>query len=516
MIDFLKKLWAGLMEPGRSMTQKTVRGAVWLAISVGLEQVIILVQTFILWRLLTPEDFGISGIAMVAIVWAQVLTETGFNRFLVQHKTISPELLDTALWFQIARNFLQFTALFALASPIAAWLADKPGMSPDEVAALRLTIRQVLRVFSLKFLFVAFRSPGTQLVIREMNFKRHELFERTYNLLGFAVTITAGFILRSYWAIIVGYLALGFADLVGSYLMYPYRPRFRFRWRYAVQILRYGLHVWLLGILHCAGQTLDEIVLAKLLSTAHFGIYKAMKNLAAKPVGTLWVILQRVTFPAYAKLQHDLERLSRSFVRIVALTATLALPVFAGLAIVAPSLVTFVYRGKANTGISVFILFCAFSACQILNNLHSPLYLGAGKPQLGWIRQVVALLVYAPVLILATQKYGMAGSAAAQVLHGIVLLVSGTILTWRIVGIRLGMLLGALVRPCLATGIMLAALLPIVYTVADTRLRWLFILPAAGVAVYALATLTLNAPALREMRTVAHSLMSDTTEKPPA
>lgn len=503
------------MEPGQSMTQKTVRGTMWLLMSVMSEQGLTLLQTFILWRLLTPEDFGIFGIAMVAVFWAQVLTETGFNRFLVQHKEINKDVLDTAFYFQIVQNFLQMAVLFALAGPVAAWLADKPGMSADEIAALSTTIRQVLQVFCLKFLFVAFRSPGTQLVIREMNFKRHEIFERTYNVLGFLVTVGAGVALRSYWAIIIGQLAMGLADMAGSYLMRPYRPGFRCRWHYAVQILRYGLHVWLLGILHCAGQTLDEVILAKFLSPAKFGIYKAMKNLAAKPVGTLWVILQRVTFPAYAKLQHDLDRLSRSFVRIVALTATFALPVFAGLAIIAPSFIPFFYKGKANAGIPVFILFCAFSACQLLNNLHNPLYLGTGKPALGWIRQAVALIIYAPVLIIMTQKYGMVGSAGTQILRGVILLVLGTLLTWRFVGIRLGMLLGALVRPCLATGIMLAALLPIVYTAEDTHLlRWLFILPAVGAAVYTLATLAVNAPALREMRTVVHNLMADTVKKP--
>ena len=60
-------------------------------------------------------------------------------------------------------------------------------------------------------------------------------------------------------------------------------------------------------------------------------------------------------------------------------------------------------------------------------------------------------------------------------------------------------------------GIMLAAFLPIIYTVADMRLRWFFILPAVGVAVYTLAALVVNAPALRERHTVGHNLLAPRT-----
>lgn len=80
------------------------------------------IRTIILARLLEPSDFGLMGIAMLAIATLEAFSQTGFQTALIQKKENVEEYLDTAWTVSVIRGALLFFILFVLAPAVAAFL----------------------------------------------------------------------------------------------------------------------------------------------------------------------------------------------------------------------------------------------------------------------------------------------------------------------------------------------------------------------------------------------------------
>ena len=68
------------------LLNKAVRGGLWLFSLRVTQQILILVRLVILARLLSPNDFGLMGIALLAMTVIESLTQTGFDVALIQRK----------------------------------------------------------------------------------------------------------------------------------------------------------------------------------------------------------------------------------------------------------------------------------------------------------------------------------------------------------------------------------------------------------------------------------------------
>ena len=72
-----------------TLKQKTIKGISWSLIDRFGNQFIKVIIYVILARLLTPEDFGLIGIMMVTLVFAQVFITGGFGEAFIQKKEVT-------------------------------------------------------------------------------------------------------------------------------------------------------------------------------------------------------------------------------------------------------------------------------------------------------------------------------------------------------------------------------------------------------------------------------------------
>ena len=68
---------------GAPLGEAAVSGVIWQTASFVLGKLLILVSTIILARLLLPRDFGLVGLALVFITYADVVTDLGVAQALV-------------------------------------------------------------------------------------------------------------------------------------------------------------------------------------------------------------------------------------------------------------------------------------------------------------------------------------------------------------------------------------------------------------------------------------------------
>lgn len=210
-----------LLQPGEGLYQRTIRSGFWVFALRITEQLFNIVRLIILARVLAPNDFGLMGIALLALASLETFTQTGFQQALIQKKEDISSYLDTAWIVMLLRNIFLCVILFFTAHYIALFFG-----SPAAAGIIRAIGFSLLLGGSGGI--GGFVNIGIIYFQKELEFNKQFLWRVSGTLADFLVSVATALILRSVWAWVCGLLAGNFVRLIMSYYTHPYRPRLRF------------------------------------------------------------------------------------------------------------------------------------------------------------------------------------------------------------------------------------------------------------------------------------------------
>ena len=90
-------------------------------------------------------------------------------------------------------------------------------------------VTNVIRLLSLRAVVGGFQNIGVVTFRRELRFGREFQFGIVKKSATFVVTLVAAFVLRSYWALVIGQVVGRIVEVGVSYVMSDYRPRLSLR-----------------------------------------------------------------------------------------------------------------------------------------------------------------------------------------------------------------------------------------------------------------------------------------------
>src|SRR3972149_395600 len=121
-----------------SLSRKAISGAFWNMLLRFSNSGFALVRTIILARLIAPADFGLFGIALLALSTLDTFSETGVKQALIQKKEDARIYLDTAWTVQVTRGFLIAVVLFIAAPVIGSFFNSSPAVPLLRVIGLAI------------------------------------------------------------------------------------------------------------------------------------------------------------------------------------------------------------------------------------------------------------------------------------------------------------------------------------------------------------------------------------------
>ena len=243
------------------LSKRVVRGGIWVFAIRITNRGLGFIRTIILARLLAPHDFGLLGIAMLAIATLETFSQTGFQAALIQKKENVESYLDTAWTVSAIRGIVLFLILF-LSAPVIAKFFNSP----------QATL--IIRVIAVSTLLSGFRNIGILFFQKELEFNKQFIYELSAILVDITVAISLAIILRNVWALVWGGLAANFVRLFMSYMLHPYHRRIRFEKEKFQDLFGFGR--WVLGssILVFLITQGDDIFLGKTLGITALGLYQ--------------------------------------------------------------------------------------------------------------------------------------------------------------------------------------------------------------------------------------------------
>jgi lipopolysaccharide exporter len=402
----LKRLFVGFkqtLEPGETLSQRAIRGGAWMLALRVAERLLGLVRTVVLARMLTPDDFGVLGVALLAMSALETLSRTGFDVALIQKKDNIREYLDTAWTIQVIRGLLLAIVLL-IAAPLVARFFD----SPEAIV--------IVRAMAAVELLKGLANTGVIYFQRDLEFSKQFVYQFSSTFANLTVAIIAALLWRNVWALALGLVTGQVVRCTLSFLMHPYRPRLYVNWRKGREIFGFGKWVMATGIVVFCAVNGDDILLGKLLGTAALGLYQMAYLFANLATTEVTHVISRVALPVYSRLQDDPQRLRSAFLKTLQTTLFLSAPVSAGVLLLGPDF-TRVFLGEKWTPMVIGLQILAVSGLiRAIAATGGPLFNAVSRPHLDFWMNLMRVGVMAVTVFPLTKYWGLAGTSLAVLL----------------------------------------------------------------------------------------------------
>lgn len=269
----------------------TIVGTLWTIGGFGTGQILRLVSSLILTRLLYPELFGLMSLVWTVITGLQLFSDVGLDANITRHPNgEDPAFLATVWTIQILRGILLFLCCGAAGFPLAE-VYHEP------------RLLWLLPLVGSTVLIGGFNSPAVYVLRRRLMIWPLVRFDLAGQVVGLVVTASWAYLNPTVIALAAGPLVTAFVQLAISYRLDPgVRAHFAYDREAASEILGFGKWIFLTTIsTFLAGQG-DRFIIGKLFSLHLLGTYGIAITLAEMPRSLMSSISSRVIFPAFAQV----------------------------------------------------------------------------------------------------------------------------------------------------------------------------------------------------------------------
>ena len=460
------------------------------------QQALHLVVFVFLARLLSEADFGLVALAAVFVSFAQLVVDQGLGDALIQRREITRRQVDTAFWVALGTGAV-LTGLGLLLGPAIGGLLGEPALGP------------VLQVLSLTFLLSAFSSIQIALLRRQLAFRSLAMRAIVATIGGGIAGISLALAGFGVWALVAQQVAAAVLSVLLLWRISPWRPGRSFSWPDFRDLFRFGINVVGSDFLSFLSRNLDNLLIGAVLGTVPLGLYAVGYRILAVSQTLLLNVARRITFPAFARLQHDPARLVRAYFRVTRTGAAVILPGYVGLALVAPELTVVLFGERwAEAGLvasTLFLIGPVLSVQAFSNSLLN----AAGHPEVVLRFRLLTTVLNVIGFAIAVW-FGIIAVAAAFVMRGYLLLPLNLRWMRAYAGVPMGPYLRQLVPAATVTVAMASAVL-VIKVLAAGRLTDAGLLAAeiaAGAAAAAASLLLVQRPFLDELMGVARDVVS--------
>lgn len=403
-----------------------------------------LVSTMILFRVLVPDDFGLATLAAAVLGLVDVCTDFGLEAQLVRQDRPAKPDYDLIWTLSILRGVVIAVLLIPLAEP-AAHLLHEPRLA------------EAIRWLAIVPVLDGFRNPGVIDFTRTLDFQQEFRMRTAQKLVSFCATLAMAFVLKTYWALILGVITGRATGLVLTYVMHPMRPRLSLSgWRGVV-----AFSVWVSSnnAITYIGSQADKLILQRRFDLHLVGLYRLAEEMC-NVVLELIIPMEQALYAGFSRLSNDLGSLRRILLSTLGIMALVSLPISVGLMLISEPLLEILFGPKAAGAgrfMEVLVIYGAIRACK---SGVGQVLMALGRPEIETRSTAWTMVVRIAALILALPYLGAMAAPWA--------LVAGaslrSLLLWRAACALLQLawreIIAVIWRPILGVSIM-ALLLPL-------------------------------------------------------
>lgn len=391
--------------PQTPFLRRATRGAVLMFAVRTFEKLLAVARTLVVAHFLSPQDFGVFAIVLVAVSALELINVNGLRAALLQKQDESRRDLDTVWSVLLLQNCVNAALLLVVAEPLARFFHE------PAVAAL-------IRAYSIVLLLEALVSIGTVHFEKRLLLQKQFALVTSGALVDFMVAVSVAAAFRTVWALVAGAVLGKASRLLASYMLQEFRPRVRIKKDSFRQLYRFAGWMWVSTALWFVLLQADHIYVGRILGIAALGIYTVAFSLSSITRSDLPTVLQRVMLPGLAGGQTDPTELRNGYLKLLRGTALCILPISVYLATLAPDIVAAVLDRRWAWVAPVLTVLALLGALHVLLANAGALLRAAGKQKQAVLSEAIFLAVAAALIFPLGERLQLVGVAWAMVIGG--------------------------------------------------------------------------------------------------
>jgi PST family polysaccharide transporter len=480
----------GAQVPGEGLRTTAARGVLWTGGGQVLRQLVQVVTSVLLARLLMPADFGLLGMALVFYGLVQLFSDFGLGAAIIQVRGLTGLALSSSFWLNVLVAIALALALSSAAPWIAAFYGD-PRLAP------------IVAVLSIGLIFGGFVVVPRAVLYKDLRFAEIAKAQAVGSMVGAACALTLAWLGFGVWSLVVQPLIGSATTMVLTILYARWLPAVRFHWGSIRKMTGFSAAVLGADVVNYAHREGDNLLVGKFLGSGPLGYYSLAYQLMLYPMNQVSQVIVRILFPVLSTLQDQLTRYREVYLKAVAAIAFVTFPMMVGLFAVARDLVTVVFGAKWLPMLPVLQILCWVGMLQSVATTAGLIYLSTGHARTRLVFSLFATPVFLAFVILGL-PWGVVGVAGGYAVAALLVAYANYRVAFRLVGLSLRQFHAALSRPVAASALMFAVvkvaewwLVGYVQWPAGGRLAFLV---ALGVVAYAVISALINRGQLSEIK----------------
>lgn len=390
---------------------KVIKNFIWRYGEALGVQLVGIVVSIVLARLLTPEDYGLLALVNVFLSITSVFITAGLGTALIQKK--NPDDLDYSTVFYA--NAVLCLVLYLILFFCAPLIADFYGK--DELVS-------IVRVLGLTLLISFVKNVQTSYATKNMLFKKF-FFSTLGGTIGSAfIGIFLAYKGFGVWALIVQSLFNNTVDTIIMWFTVKWRPKWMFSFKRLKSLFSFGWKLLVSALIDNLYNNLRSLIIGKVYSAIDLAQYNRGKNWPWAIISNVNSSIDSILFPTMSNAQDNKETVKMMARRAMKISTYIMSPLFMGLAACGKSLISIVITDKWLPSYPFMVIFCITYMFYPLNtsNLNAIKALGRSDIflKLEIIKRIIgvaAILITFRISIMAMAYSLLVTSVLGQIIN---------------------------------------------------------------------------------------------------
>ncbi|HKL89467.1 MAG TPA: lipopolysaccharide biosynthesis protein [Salinibacter sp.] len=380
-----------------SFSWQVIRSFLYSGLGTTASKVLNVVALLVVLKLISASAFGVASIVLAIFSILRAITELGLGVAIVQAKEITREEIDSLFWLSLVVSATIFL-LLAAGAPIVAWFYEEPQLTG------------LLQVYGISVVVFSLYFVPKNLLTKEMSFGRIVFAENASLLASALVMVALAYYGFGAWSIIVGELGNRVGRLFLFHYFRPYWPGWAFNWSAIKPRVSFGLYATGSRLISNFNNNIDYLIVGKAFGPEAVGIYAIAYRIISDPVRTLASTINDVAYPAFSKLQDQLERLQTYFFTIARANLLLIGLVLVVVAVFIDDLLVIGGYEKYLDAVPLIHVFALIGVVRCVTPLVPQLLNAMGQARLNFYYQLASAALL-PALFVAGAQFSLMGVA---------------------------------------------------------------------------------------------------------
>jgi PST family polysaccharide transporter len=375
--------------------EKAIRGIPWTFLTLAGSRVVQIGAMVVLARLLVPSDFGLVALALTISIFLGLVASLGLGGVFVVEQGLGEREKGTYLTLFLVMG-AGFAVVMAATAPAFALLFDEPRLD-DVVLAM-----SVMVFFSggLNWFYEA-------LLQRELEFRSRFVAQIVQAVTYSGVGILLAALGAGVWSLVTGQIVGAAVYAVALLTLAPYRVRPAFDSAAAARGVREGRGFLVQTVTGFAAQSVDILVVGRVLGAARVGFYSLAVRLSELPNWMIAESVANVTFPGFARMRYRGEDVTPAFLSTLKLVAFVTCPLGIVLSGAAEPVVLVVFGERWAPMIGPLAVLGVWGAVKPVRNTIAWLLNSVGHQAVLGRISLVALVLLIPAVYAAARAGGI-------------------------------------------------------------------------------------------------------------